>query len=128
MRVIGHYKRSVYFDWLNSGSVHTSVLFLYHIGSTTPAEMNPLFAILVVCSIVLIIFLTLTIIAIWKRSRRKKPPVVKAHRRDSENTFQSTEATITKIDQNGLEEIGNPDVIPNKNGRLYVLFFGLCFI
>ena len=80
--------------------------------------MNPLFAILVVCSIVLIIFLTLTIIAIWKRSRRKKPPVVKAHRRDSENTFQSTEATITKIDQNGLEEIGNPDVIPNKNGTL----------
>jgi hypothetical protein len=94
------------------------------LGSTNTAEINPLFAILVVCSIVLIIFLILTIIAIWKRSRRKKPPVAKAHTRrdDSENTFQSTEATITKIDQNGLEEVGNPDVIPNKNGMLVPCF------
>ncbi|CAG7819960.1 unnamed protein product [Allacma fusca] len=86
-------------------------------GPTQPAEVNPLFAILVGCSVVLIIFLVVLIVAVWKRARRKKPPVVKAFRRDDENTFQPTEAAITKIDQNGIEEIGNPDVVPNKNGR-----------
>lgn len=77
-----------------------------------------MYAILVIASLVLVIFVTVAIIAIWKRSRRKKPPVVKAHirRGSEENTFELAEPTLTKVDQNGLEDIGDPDVIPSENG------------
>jgi len=87
--------------------------------------VSPLYAILVIATIVLVILLTISIIAIWKRSRRKKLPLVKAViRRESENTFESADPTPTKVDQNGLEEIGNPDVIPSKNGEFgFVTFF-----
>jgi len=81
--------------------------------------MNPVVAILVGCTLVLIVVLAVTIIAIWKRSRRKKPPVVaKALKRDNESAnFETCETALTKVEQNGLEEIGNPDVVPNKNGK-----------
>lgn len=66
----------------------------------------------------LIVFLIVAIIAVWKRSRRRKPPVVKAHKRDSDNSnsFETGDPALTKIDQNGVEDIGNPDVVPNKSG------------
>jgi heme/copper-type cytochrome/quinol oxidase subunit 2 len=83
------------------------------------AEMNPIVAILVGCTLVLIIVLAVTIIAIWKRSRRKKPPTVaKALKREGDSAnFETGETALTKVEQNGLEEIGNPDVVPNKNGK-----------
>lgn len=93
--------------------------------------MNPLYAVIVGCFIVLIVFLIVAIIAVWKRSRRRKPPVVKAHKRDSDNSnnFQTGDSALTKIDQNSVEDIGNPDVVPNKSGkRLFGFFSKLPFL
>ncbi|ODN02544.1 Nephrin, partial [Orchesella cincta] len=83
-------------------------------------ELNPLYAVIVGCFVVLIVFLIVAIIAVWKRSRRRKPPVAKAHKRDSENSnnFQTGDTALTKIDQNSVEDIGNPDVVPNKSGTV----------
>lgn len=83
------------------------------------AELNPLYAIIVGCFVVIIVFLIVAIVAVWKRSRRKKPPIAKVYKRGSQssNDFQSGDAVLTKLDQNGLEDIGNPDVVPNKPGK-----------
>lgn len=83
-------------------------------------EMNPLYAIIAGCFVVLIVFLILAIIAMWKRSRRRKPPVAKTHKRNGENskTFLNGDAIITRIGQDNLEDIGNPDVVPNKSGKI----------
>jgi hypothetical protein len=93
-------------------------------GPTADAEINPLFAILVGCTLVLIVVLAVAIIAVWKRSRRKKPPVAKAYKRENGNgdaNFETEDSALTKV-ENGLDEIGNPDVVPNKNGKGLFLF------
>jgi hypothetical protein len=98
------------------------IFFLFFLsGPTADAEINPLFAVLVGCALVLIVVLAVAIIAVWKRSRRKKPPVAKAYKRENgngdANFHQMTDdSALTKI-ENGLEETGNPDVVPNKNGK-----------
>lgn len=84
------------------------------------AEINPLFAVLVGCTLVLVVVLSVAIIAVWKRSRRK-PPIAKAYKRENGNgngdaNFETDDSALTKI-ENGLDEIGNPDVVPNKNGK-----------
>lgn len=48
---------------------------------------------------------------------------VDANDDDDEAHFETTGATLTKIDQNGIEEIGNPDVVPNKNSMLPPFYF-----